>query len=135
MGLRKSHTRGVLTNIRIRLRETLHFHVQVCESRQSTSEGNNLLSTVCSDPQALLSPQWKWNWHSLYLSCRGPPLSAAAENHETRRALCYIAQVLQHASSVNQGCLPIKYKCFFLLLFPPLKSGNSSLLLRHKHRL
>lgn len=43
-----------------------------------TSAGNSLLSTVCSDPQALLSPQWKWNWHSLNRSWRGPPFSAAA---------------------------------------------------------
>lgn len=54
--------------------ESLMLHVLY-----STSAGNSLLSKVCSDPQALLSPQWKWNWHSLNWSCRGPPLSAAAK--------------------------------------------------------
>lgn len=92
-------------NIRTHLQETLQLHVQVCESRLITSEGNNLLSTVCSDPQALLSPQWKWNWHSLYLSCRGPPLSAAPEESQDMQSIVLhcTTDFLLESKSVDQS--------------------------------
>lgn len=75
------------------LQEQFKFHAHyllcasVCMSQHSTSAGNSLLSTVCSDPQALLSPQWKWNWHNLNLSCRGPPFSADQKSKRTYRSM------------------------------------------------
>lgn len=76
---------------------TLCICVCVC-----TSAGNSFRSTVCSEPQALLSPQWKWNWHSLNVSCRGPPFSAAAHSEK-----------IQH--SVQSVIKKEKKKAFFFL--------------------
>ncbi|KAG7270692.1 hypothetical protein CRUP_005359 [Coryphaenoides rupestris] len=52
---------------------------------QGAVVGNSFRSTVCSDPQALLSPQWKWNWQSRNWSSRGPPFSAARCQEEVGR--------------------------------------------------
>lgn len=61
------------------------FYIVALSICVRTSAGNSFLSTVCSEPQALLSPQWKWNWHSLNLSCRGPPFSAAEKRKRKKK--------------------------------------------------
>lgn len=90
----------------------------VCYSRQGTSAGNSLLSTVCSDPQALLSPQWKWNWHSLNLSCRGPPFSAAPESQRTCRAVRHTFH-----NPLKMGLKNGSNICQYQYLLPLLKRG------------
>lgn len=71
----------------------LYLYVSVCACVcVCTSAGNSFRSTVCSEPQALLSPQWKWNWHSLNLSCRGPPFSAAPRSGKTGHSVSHWAQ-------------------------------------------
>lgn len=53
--------------------------VGVCScsfSSLSTSQGNLMPSTVCSEPLSSLAPQWKWNCLRRYVPEIGPPVRA-----------------------------------------------------------
>lgn len=76
-----------------------------------TSAGNSFLSTVCSEPQALVSPQWKWNWQSLNLSSRGPPCSAATRKFKDMK----ISASNTDSSRGNSSCFKeFLITCFLL---------------------